>query len=73
MGKTMAEPTLEDRVEAIHNEIESMIEASVDQAAACAPGVPKDAIRQLIINKAANRRFCHCAVWAFLLNDPHIA
>lgn len=66
-------PTLEDRIEAIHAEIEAMIEARVDEAAASAPGVPKDAIRRLIINRATNRMFCHCAVWAHLLNDPHIA
>jgi hypothetical protein len=58
-------PTLRERIDALHEEIEMLIEIRVDEIARTCPGVHRLGIRQRIENRTHG---CKCAV-ARLINE----
>jgi hypothetical protein len=57
------ELSLEERIADLHEEIEALIEARIDELAAQTPGVPKGCIRQAVFGRAGG---CLCAATRIL-------
>jgi hypothetical protein len=62
----MAKPkklTLEQRIEALHEEIDSVIAKHFDKIAASCPGVPRGVIEQTVIGRAHG---CRCEAFKII-------
>jgi hypothetical protein len=51
------QPTLEERIKALHTELEAVIAAYVDERAAVCPGVPRASVENSILARAGG---CMC-------------
>jgi translation initiation factor 2B subunit (eIF-2B alpha/beta/delta family) len=60
-------PSLQQRIEKIHREIEALIAQHVDALAATTHGVPKGVLEQIVFSKA---RGCRCAEHDILCKRP---
>jgi hypothetical protein len=61
------QPSLTQRIEKIHQEIEALIAQHVDALAATTPGVPKGVLEQVVFSRA---RGCRCAEHDILCKRP---
>jgi hypothetical protein len=53
-------PTLAERIEMIHEEIDDLIAQRVDELAAMSPGVPRGSIEKIVTARASG--FCRCMI-----------
>jgi hypothetical protein len=66
VAKPADAPTLQERIQALHDEIDALVAARVDEIALDAPGVPKRSIEQLAFARAGG---CRCAKVALLQQE----
>ena len=59
----MTIPTLAERIEAIWEEIDEFIDARVDEQAV--PGVPREVLRNLLLNKGR----CRCTAYRAIKDE----
>jgi hypothetical protein len=59
MAKPADAPTLQERIQALHAEIDQLVSERIDEIAAEAPGVPTDSIKQTTFARANG---CRCAM-----------
>ena len=62
----MSIPTLEERIAAIQEEIDFMIDARAEQMKETAPGVPIEVLRALITVRGGN---CSCRAYKAMIKD----
>ena len=66
MKKTVAKPTIEERISILHEEIDALVEKHVDKIAAAAPGVPRGVVEQLALARAPGGSGCKCCAYRHL-------
>jgi hypothetical protein len=66
MKPAATNPTLKERIAAVHAEIDDLIAARIDEVAASAPGIPKANLEMMMFARADG---CHCEKFKILKSE----
>lgn len=66
MKKTVAKPTIEERISILHEEIDALVEKDVNGLKAANPLLPRTVLESLAVARADGTARCKCGVYRHL-------